>query len=89
MPDVRGPTALLVIEVADSSLEYDVATKAPIYARQGVRDYWVVDARTLATKVHRDPSPTGYASVRKVAPEKRLMPLLAPALTVRLRDLGV
>ena len=41
---VRGPDLLLVIEVADSSLGYDLRVKAPLYARHGVRDYWVVDA---------------------------------------------
>ena len=39
IPDVRGETALLVVEVADSSLDYDWKTKAPLYARFGVREY--------------------------------------------------
>ena len=37
-PDVRGADALLVIEVADTSLRYDLNTKAPIYATHGVRE---------------------------------------------------
>ena len=89
MPDVRGPTALLVIEVADSSLTYDLVAKAPLYARQGVREYWAVDAQTLATTVHREPAAEGYDSVRKVAPARRLVPQLSPALGLRLKDLGV
>ena len=52
-PDVRGPTALLVIEIADSSLQYDMQTKAPLYASYGVREYWVINAKTLLTTVYR------------------------------------
>jgi Uma2 family endonuclease len=44
VPDVRGSTALLVIEIADSSLHYDLLAKAPLYASHGVREYWVMNA---------------------------------------------
>ena len=54
---------LLAIEVAHSSLRFDTTTKARLYAALGVRDYWVIDAETLTTRVHRGPSPQGYASV--------------------------
>lgn len=42
--NVRGPDALLVIEVSDSTLRRDRVYKAAIYAAQGVKLYWVVDA---------------------------------------------
>jgi Uma2 family endonuclease len=43
---VRLPegTILLLVEVAVTSLRYDKIRKAPLYARNGVREYWVVDA---------------------------------------------
>ncbi len=85
--DVRGDTVLLVIEVAASSLSFDLSTKAQLYARHGVRDYWVVDAATLVTTVHRGPGPEGYAEVREVAATEPLTPLLAPELGLRMADL--
>lgn len=88
-PDVRGETALLVIEVADSRLTYDLGTKAALYATHGVRDYWVIDARQMVTKVHRQPSDTGYSYIREVEGTDTLVPLLAPALPVRLADLDL
>lgn len=87
MPDVRGPTVLLVIEIAESSLAYDTTTKAALYATHGVAEYWVIEARGLTTAVHRDASPAGYGSVVDVPPSETLTPLHAPGLALRLQDL--
>src|SRR5204863_8799094 len=38
-----GPDIFLIIEVADSSLEYDMTVKADLYAILGVHQYWVAD----------------------------------------------
>lgn len=50
-----GEAALLVIEVADTSLSFDLGTKLPKYARAGVPRYWVVDIRGRTIHDHRDP----------------------------------
>jgi Uma2 family endonuclease len=80
---------LLAIEVAHSSLRFDITTKARLYAALGVRDYWVVDAQTLATRVHREPSADGYATVMSVPPSETLVPLLAAPLAIKLADLDL
>jgi len=49
---VRGVDVLLVIEIADSSLEKDRLIKAPLYAAHGVREYWIVDLENRVTLVH-------------------------------------
>src|SRR5262245_8778675 len=46
-PDVRGDTVLLVVEVSDSSLSYDLHIKSGVYATAGVREYWVIDPNRL------------------------------------------
>src|SRR5918992_2746 len=76
-PDVRADTVLLVVEIADASLTIDLNTKAQRYAAAGVREYWVINARTLVTTVHREPQSSGYADRRDVAATEVLMPLLA------------
>ena len=81
---VRGGDALLVVEVADTSLRYDLNTKAPIYAAYGVAEYWVINAVTLTTMVHRQPSGKTWSFVGEVAPSNVLTPLLAPAFSVSL-----
>ena len=45
--------ALLVIEVADTSLAYDLGTKVPLYARHGIPEVWVIDAATRQIRVFR------------------------------------
>ena len=39
----RAADVLLLVEVADSSLDYDMNTKVPFYARAGIREVWIVD----------------------------------------------
>jgi Uma2 family endonuclease len=89
-PDVRADTVLLVVEVSDSSLPVDLGTKAPRYATSGVREYWVINARSLVTTVHREPRPNGdYAHRQEHGATEMLVPTLAPSLTVRLADLDL
>ncbi len=63
--DMHPSSALLVIEVADSSLARDRA-KAGIYARAGVAEYWIINLVDRAIHVHRRPRPEGYDEVRTV-----------------------
>lgn len=52
----RHPTtALLVVEVAVSSLPQDRLTKAAIYAAAGVPEYWIVNLRDRALEILREP----------------------------------
>ena len=88
-PDVRGPTTELVIEVADTSLDFDLRTKAPVYAAQGVREYWVINAWTLETMVHRAPSAAGYGLTESVQPDTTLSALLLPWFSVQLDQLDI
>jgi len=52
---LRGPEALLLVEVAESSLIYDTKIKLPMYASHGVPEYWIINAVTLETTICRQP----------------------------------
>ena len=57
------PTAadvLLLIEVAQSTLNYDLNEKAELYAEAGIGEYWIVDANASCVHVFRDPQSTAY-----------------------------
>jgi len=54
-----GEDALLVIEVADSSLSFDLGVKLPKYARAGVPRYWVIDLKNRVIHDHRGPDRFG------------------------------
>ena len=64
--DAHPTSAELVVEVAISSLELDRA-KAPIYARAGIPEYWIVRPDARCIEVHSEPSATGYARCREIA----------------------
>jgi Uma2 family endonuclease len=70
--------ALLVIEVADSSLAYDRSTKRRLYAEAGIPEYWVVDCSAETVEVHRGPGPDGYRDVRLVTGAATLAPQAFP-----------
>ena len=88
-PDLRGADALLVVEIADTSLAYDLQKKAQLYASHGVREYWVVNTATLVATLHTQPSGAAYATIREIAPGGLIAPTLAPALAVSLAALDL
>jgi Uma2 family endonuclease len=79
----------LVVEIADSSLAYDIGRKAAMYAVLNIPDYWVINARTLTTHIHSAPTPKGFTSITEHKPGDLLTPAQLPALCVRLTDLGL
>jgi Uma2 family endonuclease len=81
---LKPETCLLAVEVADSSLLYDLHRKARLYATFGVREVWVINAQTLLTHVHRQPGLDGYRDKTEIAPDQELVPDFAPALAVTL-----
>lgn len=85
-PAIPAAKVSLVVEFAKSSLDYDHGLKAMTYATIGVADYWVVNAVTLSTRIHREPSSHGFRSVVELPATAQLVPLLVPQLTLRLAD---
>jgi Uma2 family endonuclease len=77
--ELKGPDVLLAIEVADSSLAYDLERKPGIYASYGVQELWVIDVERRVTHVHRHPGERGYADIQRLPASSRLEPLHAPA----------
>jgi Uma2 family endonuclease len=89
LKDVTAANALLIVEVADTSLRYDLGTKANIYSRLGLCELWVINAETLVTTIHREPQPTRYANVEDKQPNERIEPIRAPSLAVTLGTLDL
>jgi Uma2 family endonuclease len=84
---LSAATARLVVEVADSSLGYDLGRKAGLYAGFGIAELWVIDALKLRTRIHREPTASGYGTIVDVSAGERLVPVLVPALAVTLSEL--
>lgn len=74
-----GPAdILLVIEVADASLQSDRDVKLPLYAAAGIPEAWLVDLAHDIIEVHRQPGPEGYREVRTLRRGETLDALLVP-----------
>jgi Uma2 family endonuclease len=76
----------LAVEVADSTLGFDLRTKAALYARAGIVEYWVLDVTGRRMIVHRDPQSGRYASAVAYGAEESVAPLAAPDSPLRVSD---
>ena len=86
--------AMLVIEIADTSLLYDRKAKAEIYAAASIADYWIINLRDRCIEVHRDPvaepsaPPTHrYQTVPVLKAPAAICPLASPSTAVPVADL--
>lgn len=93
-PPTPPTTAVLLVEVSDSSLSYDMGDKANLYASAGIADYWVLDVVNGRLHVFRNPVPDPverfghrYAQQRGYWPTDRVAPLAAPSQTILVSDL--
>ncbi len=69
---------LLVVEIADSTLRFDLRVKGALYARAGIIEYWVVDIQQKQLIVHRSPKEGRYTSVMAYRFDEEVSPLAAP-----------
>jgi Uma2 family endonuclease len=68
----------LVVEISDSTLLFDLTTKAELYARAGIVEYWIFDINARRIIVHRDPREGRYVSVTAYTEQECVSPLAAP-----------
>jgi Uma2 family endonuclease len=87
-------SAALVIEVADSSLKYDRESKASLYAKAGLADYWIVNVLDRQVEVHRRPGADnnaefGYSYADKMTfrESETIAPLAKPKVKITVADL--
>lgn len=77
----------LLIEVADSSLEFDRDVKGSMYADAGVRDYWIVNLIDDCIEIYRDPRGGAYQDVRTVARDETINMLAFPQIVLKANEI--
>jgi Uma2 family endonuclease len=83
-----GPEdVLLLIEVADASLDYDREDKLPVYGRAGVSEVWIVNLIGLTVEIYREPNFTGYGSKTVLRTGDQARPLTFPGVAVDVTEL--
>ena len=78
---------LLAIEVADSSLSYDLRTKAGLYAEGLVPEYWVLDVQGRVLHVFRNALDGVYQTRAKYEPGSRVAPVSWPDFEIEVEAL--
>jgi len=87
-------TAVLVVEVALSSVDYDRVVKGSLYAKSGIPEYWLLNLRERRLEVFREPVPMpeqifgfGYKSMRIYLPDETVSPLAKPDAKIKVADM--
>lgn len=78
---------LLVVEVSDSTVAFDLERKVPLYARAGIRETWVVDIPGRLVHVFRTPAKGEYRVAIAVEPGDSVACEALPMVTVEVAEL--
>ena len=78
--------ALLVVEVAETSLAHDRRRKLPLYAKRGVSEVWIVNRRADAIEAFREPSRRGYRQQLRRVRGEEIAPAAFPDLRLSVDD---
>jgi Uma2 family endonuclease len=85
--DAHPTTAYFVIEVSESSLRFDRAEKAEIYAAAGIEEYWIVDTRHELVEVHTDIVDGLYTRVTPYHRGQTLAPRAFPDVVLKVDEI--
>jgi len=78
---------LVIIEVADTSLEYDRNVKLPLYAGAGIPEAWLVVLSKDFIEVHSEPKSGKYQKVQRLKRGKTLASSTISELTLKVDDI--
>lgn len=78
---------LLLIEVADTSVEQELGEKARLYAEHEIAEYWGVDAQAAQVHIHRTPREGRYQSIYTAGKPSHVSPLCQPGASLSLTEL--
>lgn len=77
-----------MIEVSDSSLEYDRSVKLPLYAGASVSEVWIVNLAGGEVESHSGPRSNGYQTTRRYGRGEEAVSETVPALRLGVQDSG-
>jgi Uma2 family endonuclease len=78
---------LFLIEVADTTLDYDRNTKLPLYAAAGIAESWLFDVSAWTLERHTEPRDGVYQQVARIGRGQSLASTTRPEITLAVDDL--
>ncbi|ACY49036.1 Uma2 family endonuclease [Rhodothermus marinus] len=85
--DEHPSSAVLVVEVADASLQFDRTRKAALYARAGIPEYWIVNLLDGVLEVYRRPENDTYQQRMVLRTQDHVRPLARPEVEIAVAEL--
>lgn len=90
--DAHPKTAELIVEVADSTLSSDRNSKARLYAKNKIKDYWIINLNSRSLEVYRRPIKDKkmgfiYSEIQIFTEQDEVSPLAAPKAKIKVADL--
>lgn len=85
--DAHPDRALLVCEIADTTLHYDRGRKRAAYARADIPEYWILNLNDRVLEVYRQPCDQEYLEALQKNDTAQIAPLARPASFVNISDL--
>jgi Uma2 family endonuclease len=80
-------TALLVIEVAETTLVYDRKSKGAVYALAGIPDYWILNRAGACLEIYREPRNRTYQSRKVLKAGDFVSPLARPEASISVAEI--
>ena len=87
-------TADLIVEISDTTLNYDRNRKASLFAKNGIEDYWILNLKNGRLEIYRRPITDknafhgfGYAEMLIFTEKDTVSPLAAPKAKIKVADL--
>ena len=78
----QSSNIFLLVEVADTTVQYDREVKIPLYVENNIAEVWLVDINGQFVEVYREPTSDTYQTVRKLEKGTRLSVLAFPDVTI-------
>lgn len=85
--DSHPTTAVLIVEVADTTLHFDRTRKQAAYADALVLEYWIVNLVAGVLEVYREPQGAQYRTALRLGPDEAVTPASTPTGQLIVRDL--
>jgi Uma2 family endonuclease len=80
-------TAELIVEISAATLSYDRNTKAKLYARNGIQDYWIINVKKRCIEIHRLPKLDKYQEITFFTENDEVSPLANPEAKIKVSEL--
>lgn len=78
---------LVLIEVADTSIEYDRRVKLPLYARAGIPETWLMILKKGVIEIHSQPQNGKYKKILRLRTGRKLKSSMLPNFSCKVEDL--